>query len=75
MPECGILSVTETELIDKINCVQDMIYAKNVLNLIGLMIKLPIKIMMDNKGAKGIINNGSDSVKTRHVEDHFHCLK
>jgi hypothetical protein len=74
MQECVTLLVIEAELVDATNCVQDMIYVKNVLSSIGLEVKLPMRVMVDNKGAKDIVNNWSVGGRTRHVGVRFHFL-
>jgi hypothetical protein len=64
--------VTQAELVAATNCVQDMIYVKNVLSSIGLEVKLPMGVILDNKGAKDIVNNWSVRGRTRHVAVCFH---
>jgi hypothetical protein len=44
MQECVTLSVTEAELMAVVSCIQDMIYIKNVINSMGLKVKLPMEI-------------------------------
>jgi hypothetical protein len=44
------LSVTEAELVAASECAQDLIYEKNVLELIGLKVELPIKLYINNSG-------------------------
>jgi hypothetical protein len=50
--ECVTLSDTEAELVTAINCIQDMLYIWNILESMGLKIKLPMKVELDNKGEK-----------------------
>ena len=57
MQECVTLSVTEAELVAVTNCIQDMLYIRNVVESMGLKVKVPMKVEVDNKGAKDIINN------------------
>jgi hypothetical protein len=45
-----------------------MVYTKNVLELMGLKIKLPMVLEMDNKGAVDLANNWSVGGQTRHVD-------
>jgi hypothetical protein len=75
MQECVTLSVTEAELVAATIWVQDMIYVKNVLSLIGLDVKLPMRVMVGNRGTKDIVNNWRVGGRTRHVEVHFHFLR
>jgi hypothetical protein len=39
------------------------------------MVKLPMKVIVDNKGANRIVNNWSVRERTRHVEVSFHFLR
>ncbi len=49
-------------------CVQDMLYAKNLIESIGLKVKLPLKLEIDNKGAVDLINSFSVRGCTRHID-------
>jgi hypothetical protein len=62
------LSVTEAELFAATACVQDMLYAKRIIESLGLKVKLPMILEVDNKGAKDLVNNWSVGGRTRHVE-------
>jgi hypothetical protein len=57
MQECVTLSVKEAELVAATNCIQDMLYIRNILGSMGFKINFPMKVELDNKGAKDIINN------------------
>jgi hypothetical protein len=46
---------------------QEMLYCKNVLESMGLKVKLPMLLEMDNKGAVDLANNWSVGGQTRHV--------
>ena len=59
------LSVTEAELYAAVNCVQEMIYCKNVLNNIGLQVTVLMVPEVDNKGTVDLINNWSVGGCTR----------
>jgi hypothetical protein len=75
MQECVTLSVTEAELLAATNCIQDMLYIRNILESMGLKIKLPMKVELDNKVAKDIINNWSAGGRTIHVGVWFNFLR
>ena len=62
------LSVTAAELFSATSCVQDMMFVKNVLESMGLKVKLPMILRVDNKGAKDLLNNWSVGGRTRHIE-------
>jgi hypothetical protein len=68
------LSVTIAELIAATNCAHDMVYFKNALNSIGLVVKLPMEIIVDSKGVKDLIDHWSVECKTRHIGVHFQFL-
>jgi hypothetical protein len=62
------LSVTEAELYAAVQCAQDMLYAMRIMNSIGLKVKLPMRLIVDNKGANDLCHNWSVGGRTRHVE-------
>ena len=68
MQKTVALSVTEAELMAAVSCAQDMLYAKRILESMGLKVALPMKLEIDNKGAVDLINNWSVGGRTRHVE-------
>jgi hypothetical protein len=45
-----------------------MLYMKNVLESLGLKVKLPMVLEMDNKGAEYLANNWSVGGRTRHID-------
>jgi hypothetical protein len=57
MQECVTLSVAEAELMALIACVQEMIHVKKLIESMNLNVKLPMRIKVDNKGAKELVNN------------------
>ena len=67
MPIVALL-VTEVELFVVVLCAQDMIFVMRVLQSIGLKVKLPMELYVDNKGAKDICHNWSVGGRTCHVE-------
>jgi hypothetical protein len=75
MQECVSLSVTEAELIAATSCAQEMMYVKKVLESIGMEIKLPMTLRMDNKGAKDLINNWSVGGRMRHIAVKYFYLR
>ena len=62
------LSVTEAELFSAVQCAQDMLYAMRVMESLGLKVKKPMKLYIDNKGAVDLANNWSVGGRTRHIE-------
>jgi len=71
MQKVVALSVTEAELMSAVQCVQDMLYVMRVLESIGLTVKKPMMLEMDNKGAVDLANNW----RTRHIETRQHFLR
>ncbi|MEM9078894.1 MAG: Ty1/Copia family ribonuclease HI [Bacteroidota bacterium] len=69
------LSVTEAECVAGTSCVQDMMYGKRFLELIGLKVKLPMTLYMDNKGGVDIFNNWSIAGNTRAVSIRFAYIR
>lgn len=69
------LSVTEAELGAGVECAQDMIFTMRLLESIGLKVKLPMLLEMDNKGAVDLANNWSVGGRTRHVETRMYFLR
>ncbi len=63
-----LLSVCEAEQTAGVLCARDMLYVWNVLKSMGLKVKLPMTLEMDNKGAVDLANNWSIGGCTRHVE-------
>jgi hypothetical protein len=68
------LSVTEAESAARVTEAQDMVYWHNVLMFIGLKVKLPVVLEMDNKGAVDLANSLSVGGRTRHVDVCMHYL-
>ncbi len=58
------LSVCKAEMNSAVLCAQDMIYAKHVLESLGLQVETPLVLQMDNKGAVDLINSFSVSYKS-----------
>jgi hypothetical protein len=61
------LSVTEAELCSGTDCAQDMLFGMRVIESIGLRVKKPMKLSIDNKGAVDYANNWSNSGRMRHI--------
>jgi hypothetical protein len=73
--ECVTLSVTGVKSVAATNCIREMLYIWNVLESMGLKIKLPMKVELDKKGAKDMINNWSVGGRTRNVGVRFDFLR
>jgi hypothetical protein len=62
------LSVTEAELFAATCCAQDMLFEMRILESMGLKVKKPMILKIDNKGAKDLCDNWSVGGRTRHIE-------
>merc|ERR1712137_404097 len=51
-----------------VTCAQEMIYAKRIIESIGLKVKLPMILEIDNKGAVDHSNNFTVGGRTKHME-------
>ena len=62
------LSVTKAELYLAVLCAQDMIFIWRLLLSLGLKVKLPMILEVDNKGAFKFVNGWSVAGQTRRIE-------
>jgi hypothetical protein len=69
------LSVTESELVAAIDCVQDLLFERRVLESIGLQVELPMILRVDNKGVVDLVNNWSVTGRTRHITARINFLR
>ena len=75
MQKVVALSVTEAELMAAVTCAQEMMFIKHLLESLGLLVKLPMVLKMDNRGAVDLINNFSCGGNTKHIEVRNHYLR
>ena len=68
MQKVVALSVTEAELYASVRCAQDMLFLWKIIKSIGLKVKLPMILEIDNKGAVDIANNWSVAERTKHID-------
>ena len=69
------LSVTEAETVSAVQCAQDMMYVKRVLEGMELKVRLPMVLNIDNSGAIDLANNWSPGGRTRHMETRMFFLR
>ena len=62
------LSITEAELMQAMSTAQDMLFTMRVIESLGLKVKKPMILYVDNKGAKDLANNWSVGGRTRHMD-------
>ena len=67
MQTATTLEVTKAELVAAVSCAQDMLFEKRVLESIGLKVRVPMILSVDNKGVMDLANNWSVGGRTRHV--------
>ena len=66
--ESTTLSTTESELVAGTQCAQDVLYVYKIMTSIGLKVKLPMILEIDNRGTVDLANNWSIGGRTRHIE-------
>ena len=62
-------------MVSATHCAQDMLCAVRILESMGLKVKKPMLLYVDNKGAKDIANNWSCGGRTRHIEVRQYFLR
>ena len=75
MQDYKTLSVMEAELVAATACAQDILFSMRLLESIGLKVRKPMVLMVDNKGAKDLANNWSVGGCSRHIEVRFYFLR
>ena len=75
MQKCVTLSVTEAEFVAAVDCVQDMLFTMRVVESMGLKVKLPMILEVDNKGAVDLANSWTSAGRTRHVATRINFLR
>ena len=69
------LSLAEAELVAGTSCAQDMLYVKRIMESLGLTVKIPMLLYIDNKGTVDLANNWTVSGRTRHVDIKHYFLR
>jgi hypothetical protein len=67
MQETMKLSLTEAKLDSATSNVQDMLFVRQIIKSMGLKVKLPMILSVDNQGVKELVNNWSAGGRTPHV--------
>ena len=68
------ISLKESEIVAAVQCVQDMLYIKRLIESMDLQVELPMELEIDNKGAQDLLNNLSAEGRTRHIETRMFFL-
>jgi hypothetical protein len=66
MQGCVTLDVTSAELVSGAQCAQDMLFIMCIIESMGLKVKKPMTLEIDNKGTVDISHNWSVSGRSRH---------
>ena len=69
------LSSTEAEYYGISECAKELIFVKHIIESMGIKIKLPIKIKVDNVGAIYISNNNTTGQRTKHIDVRVHFVR
>ena len=69
------LSVTEAELAAAVQTAQDMMFVMRILESLGLKVKKPMILKLDNSGAHDLAHNWSVGGRTRHADVRMHFLR
>ena len=69
------LSSTESEYYAISDVVRELMYIRNILRSLGIEVGLPIQVYVDNLGAIFMAKNAASSVRTKHVDTHFHFIR
>ena len=75
MQKVVVLMVTEAETISGVQCAQDMMYIKRVLEGMRLQVELPMVLCMDTSGSVDLANNWAAGGRTMHMEIRFFSCK
>ena len=69
------LSSTEAEYYAVSEAVKEILFVVQVLLDLGIAVKTPIIVKVDNMGAVFMTNNASSSARTRHVDTRWHFIR
>lgn len=61
------LSIAEAKLIALIQCIQEMMYVKKLIESLELTVELPMLVECDNKGGVDLANGWSVSKNSNHI--------
>ena len=59
--------MTESELVAAVDCTQDLLFEKRVLESLGLKVETPMILQVDNRGIADLVNNWSVSGCMHHI--------
>jgi hypothetical protein len=75
MQKCVTLSVTEAEFVACVEVVQNMLFARRILESLELKVKMPMVVDVDNFGAVDLANSWTAAGHTRHTATRINLLR
>ena len=68
------LSLTEAEYVAVLELCQEIMLVRNILEFVGVKVKLPITIFCDNVGAIFLAYNAKTGEYTNHIDVNYHYV-
>ena len=68
MQQIVAISVSKAEVIAMVQCIQEMMYVKKLIESIELKVKIPMIIWVDNKAAVDLANGWASTGRTKHMD-------
>ena len=72
---CVTLSSCEAEYMALSQCICDVEYVRQVLESMGVKVKLPMTVFVDNTGAIEMAKNWSTGTRTKHIDIRHHHIR
>ena len=69
------LSSTEAEYVAIAEAVKEILYIMQILKFLGITVKLPVKVHVDNMGAIFLANNSISGTRTKHIDIKMHFIR
>ena len=69
------LSSTEAEYLALLEVCMEIMFVKQIMELLQLEMTKPIVVNVDNVGAIYLATNASSSGRTRHIDSHYHYVR
>jgi len=69
------LSSTEAENVAMTHCTTELLFIRNLMKEMRIIIKLPMVIHEDNSGAMFLANNHSMGQRTKHIDVRYHHVR
>ena len=69
------LSSSEAEFVAASEAVKEILFVLQVLESMGIKVKTPVTVRVDNMGAIFMTDNSSSSSRTRHIDTRWHFVR